>query len=602
MISPRFASQELSPRTVLLLLLNTLPRSKTHHELRYRAAASLYPVSRRLDRPSLRHQFSTITAKPIKSSHRPHHRHSRHFEKDESEHAGPCTAEEEEESPSLNEQQQHVFDLVIKEKKSIFFTGPAGTGKSFLLKKICAELKNKYGPSEVAITASTGLAAHHIEGGTLHRFAGIALGTAPAEFLITKIRGEEVPAEFLLVSDPFMNNNEHWERTRFRWTAVRVLVIDEVSMVDAALFDKLDHIARAVREIDQPFGGIQLVISGDFYQLPPVTPDLKDDNPRFCFEAHAWKTAIQHTIELTRVYRQKDPKLATMLNKMREGSLSPETIATFKGLHRPLRINHSNHPEPTQLFPLRRQAESANNERLWNLKTPTYTYTAKEKGTVKNEVAREKLLSNFIAPRVLHIKEGAWVMLIRNRTDGRMNGSQGRVVGFGKWEERDPWERGLNLESVDGPDHGETLFPLVHFGTKSCPKLISPVLWVKQRWVYNPPDEEDEKRDPHAQGCWKVEVLASRVQVPLILAWALSIHKSQGQSLDYVKVDLGHVFETGQAYVALSRAKTIEGLQVLNFDDKKVAVHPKVKEFYKTLSRGTEEENIGTSITTTNIQ
>ena len=119
------------------------------------------------------------------------------------------------------------------------------------------------------------------------------------------------------------------------------------------------------------------------------------------------------------------------------------------------------------------------------------------------------------------------------------------------------------------------------------PQLIEPEKWEALRWVQVPPDEEGAIRDPDDEDeCWKVEVLASRIQVPLTLAWALSIHKSQGQSLDYVKVDLRHVFEAGQAYVALSRAKTLEGLQVLNFNPTKITVHPKVKEFYRTLSRG----------------
>jgi DNA replication protein DnaC len=167
----------------------------------------------------------------------------------------------------LSDEQRTVLDLVLKQGKSVFFTGPAGTGKSFLLRKIIEGLSIKYlGIDDecVAVTASTGLAAYSIGGRTLHSFAGIKLGTAPT----TK-----------LIMDIFKDKKVKLKR----WLEVRVLIIDEVSMVDCTLFDKLDVIARAVRGVDKPFGGIQLVITGDFFQLPPVLQGQDTGNPRFCF-------------------------------------------------------------------------------------------------------------------------------------------------------------------------------------------------------------------------------------------------------------------------------------------------------------------------------
>ena len=605
MIPRGISSKKLLSAVVLHLRQSVLPSRKIHYDLRCKFAARFHPVSQGLAHPSLSRYFCTTAPKlkKKKPSRRSKRKKSRRIEIDEGAHID--TYKTREEPPpldeGLSEEQRHVFNLVIKEGKSIFFTGPAGTGKSFLLERICNGLIKEYYDrtsrhSKVAITASTGLAAHHIGGVTLHSFAGIGLGTTPTEVLIKKICGLPVS----IVYEEENANKRHWKKVRSRWRHVRVLVIDEISMINAELFDKLDRIGRAVRGVDEPFGGIQLVLSGDFYRLPPVTPDLDDESPRFCFEAQAWKTAIQHTIELTHVYRQKDPNFARMLNAMREGSLSPEAIVTFKKLDRPIQINRLNQPEPTHLFPLRRQADSTNQSRLDALVTQTYTYTASEGGIIQDESIRKTLLSHFIAPKVLELKEGAWVMLVRNREDGRINGSQGRVVGFGKRGEFPTWGRPHEVESVEGdPEDEEPLYPLVRFESKDEdldpdmiePQLIEPEKWEVLRWVQVPPDEEGAIRDPDDEDeCWKVEVLASRIQVPLTLAWALSIHKSQGQSLDYVKVDLRHVFEAGQAYVALSRAKTLEGLQVLNFNPSKITVHPKVKEFYRTLSRGKAQE------------
>lgn len=191
---------------------------------------------------------------------------------------------------SLSSEQKTVLDLVVNQSKSVFFTGSAGTGKSVLMRAIIAELRKKYvrEPDRIAVTASTGLAACNIGGVTLHSFGGIGLGKEDVPVLVKKIRRNA--------------------KAKNRWIRTKILVIDEISMVDGDLFDKLEGIARAMRNNGRPFGGIQLVITGDFFQLPPVPDyDNKARGVKFAFDAGTWSTAIHHTIGLTEVFRQKDP-------------------------------------------------------------------------------------------------------------------------------------------------------------------------------------------------------------------------------------------------------------------------------------------------------
>ena len=187
----------------------------------------------------------------------------------------------------LSEEQQHVLDLVAESKKSVFFTGSAGTGKSVLLREIISTLRKKHlrEPDRVACTASTGLAACNIGGVTLHSFAGIGLGKEEVPELVKRIKRNQ--------------------KAKHRWMRTKILIVDEISMVDGDLFDKLEAIARQIRGNGRPFGGIQLIITGDFFQLPPVPDNNKV--AKFAFDAASWSTAIDHTIGLHHVFRQKDP-------------------------------------------------------------------------------------------------------------------------------------------------------------------------------------------------------------------------------------------------------------------------------------------------------
>ena len=244
----------------------------------------------------------------------------------------------------LSDEQKKIMNLVTEERKSVFFTGSAGTGKSVLLREIIKNLRiqHKTQPDRVAVTASTGLAACNVSGVTLHSFAGIGLGKEEVPELVKKIKRNQ--------------------KAKSRWLRTKILIIDEISMVDGDLFDKLESIARIVRNNGRPFGGIQLVITGDFFQLPPV-PDY-GKVAKFSFDAATWNTSIEHTIGLTQVFRQKDPGMASpwggeksanfriafanMLNEMRLGRLSPESINTFRSLNRPLAFDDDF--EATELY------------------------------------------------------------------------------------------------------------------------------------------------------------------------------------------------------------------------------------------------------------
>ncbi|OHW93542.1 DNA repair and recombination protein pif1 [Colletotrichum incanum] len=463
---------------------------------------------------------------------------------------------------ALTKEQKHVQSLVVNKGQSVFFTGPAGTGKSVLMRSIIAELKKKWArdPERLAVTASTGLAACNIGGQTLHSFSGIGLGKDDVPTLVKKIR-----------RNPKAKN---------RWLRTKTLIIDEVSMVDGDLFDKLSQIGRTIRNNGKPWGGIQLVITGDFFQLPPVPDGDKSRESKFAFEAATWNTAIDHTIGLTQVFRQRDPVFANMLNEMRLGRISEETVQAFRKLTRP--IVSDDGLEVTELFPTRYEVENANQGRLRNLPGKTYRFDAADSGDPQ---IRDKLLQNMMAPKSIDLKVGAQVMLIKNMDDTLVNGSLGKVTRFmseGSFESWHMTDYGSDVDAdseeklkrkikafsreVEEATKGTTEFPVVEFA--AVDGSTRTILCVPEDWKVETPTGE---------------VQASRSQLPLILAWALSIHKAQGQTLERVKVDLGKVFEKGQAYVALSRATSQQGLQVLRFQKDKVMAHPRVVGFYNKL-------------------
>ncbi|KAG4300737.1 hypothetical protein PCK1_003166 [Pneumocystis canis] len=413
----------------------------------------------------------------------------------------------------LSEEQKIVLKIVVEERKSIFFTGSAGTGKSILLREIIASLRKKYAkePGRVAITASTGLAACNIGGVTLHSYAGIGLGRDSFEDLCRKIRKNK--------------------KCLSRWLRTKVLIIDEISMVDAELFDKLENIARKLRNNENPFGGIQVIVTGDFFQLPPVSDQGRA--AKFAFEAKKWKDVISHTITLTHVFRQKDQDFVEMLNELRLGHLSHNSIKKFCSLDRELEFDDG--LEPTELFPTRSEVDKANATRMRSLSGVMRTFEALDSGTVVDKTQRDKLLSNCMAPARIDLKEGAQVMLIKNFDDQLVNGSLGKVIGF------------MNEKTF-------------------------------QIWQEDEPDDDPFSYYEHIDDS-NVDEIKRRKKRRIAKMQSAA---ATGKLWPLVRFTLSNGL-TRDIYVALSRATSQKGLQVLHFEVQKVMAHPKVSLFYKSL-------------------
>ncbi|KAK1878707.1 ATP-dependent DNA helicase PIF1 [Dissostichus eleginoides] len=400
-------------------------------------------------------------------------------------------------SRKLNKDQSAVLTAVLS-GKNVFFTGSAGTGKSFLLKRIMGSLP----PKSTFATASTGVAACHIGGTTLHNFAGIGSGSAPLEQCIE------------LAQRPGVLQH---------WTSCRHLIIDEVSMVEAQFFDKLESVARSVRRSTAPFGGIQLIICGDFLQLPPVSKGK--EKASFCFQARSWRKVIQVNMELMEVRRQTDQVTEEVTAKLMESAyhrIEKDGILA------------------TRLCTHKNDVELTNDNKLQQLPGSARVFEA-----LDSDPALVKTIdAHSPVSRLIQLKVGAQVMLTKNLdvARGLVNGARGVVVAF---------------------ENGKHGLPRVHFlcGVTEVLKL--------ERWVFK------------SGGGLHL----SRQQLPLKLAWAISIHKSQGMTLDCVEISLARVFESGQAYVALSRARSLEGLRVMDFDPRVVRADPDVLVFYKRLRK-----------------
>ncbi|QRV89316.1 ATP-dependent DNA helicase PIF1 [Ceratobasidium sp. AG-Ba] len=468
-----------------------------------------------------------------------------------------------------NEQKQILHK--VREGESIFFTGSAGTGKSVLLRAI---IKDLGGPSaSVVVTGSTGIAAINIGGQTLHSWA-VGLGNKPSRQLI--------------------NRAKYATNVRQRWMSVKTLIIDEISMVSSRWFDVLEEIARVIRNINKPFGGIQLVVCGDFFQLPPVA-ERPDDPTMFAFNAWKWDRCVKTKVKLTQVFRQKDPRLIGMLNDMRIGQVSDESAALIRSLGR--QVQYEDGIVPTEIVPLRWMAEDSNRRHLRRLPGELIEFESIDR-TYRDESKRkigpaqaEAIFKQMVAPSIVQLKVDAQVMSIRNnRDESIVNGSVGRVIDFITPQQARAKEIAI-ISRFNRKPKSKT-----DEANKPKPKRKSPQESKRER----------EEREVYELTRWPlvqyengIEALmgpveftsetpggdkqAVRYQVPLILAWALTVHKSQGQTLSRVKVDLRRTFEKGQAYVALSRCTSLEGLEVRNFTKDVVFAHPRVQAWSRNL-------------------
>ncbi|KAL3683052.1 hypothetical protein R1sor_001074 [Riccia sorocarpa] len=433
---------------------------------------------------------------------------------------------------TLSKQQLKVLKA-ISTGESVFLTGSAGTGKSFVLEFAVRVLKAKYGASAVFVTASTGLAACALGGTTVHAFAGIGLGVGSKESLADKVKSRK--------------------DSRIRWQAAKALIVDEISMIDGELFDKLDYIGRIVRNNPRPFGGIQLIVTGDFYQLPPVNPE----NPQkyFAFEADCWNRCFHLQVELQHVFRQADQDFVGLLNEIRRGGCSPGNEETLRQCSGP--VDQSSGIVLTRLYPRKVDVSRENEQNLRALNQPTVMFIAKDEA--RNDFAKRQL-DNVRVEAIVALSVGAQVMLAKNVDPGGglVNGSRGVVVGFCTPD--DPRASEINKTHHSVSPSG--VWPLVRFACDNLERLVVPESWTVL-------DGEVE--------------VAKRTQVPLSLAWALSVHKCQGMTLDRVETDLSRAFDYGMVYVALSRVKSLQGLRLIGFDPSKIRVHPKVAHFYEEL-------------------
>ena len=441
---------------------------------------------------------------------------------------------------NLKNEQKIVYNRYL-DGKNLFVTGPGGTGKTHLIKAIvkhATENKKQY-----KVCALTGCAAILLMCGatTLHAFAGIGLATESIKHVVDKVIQSR-------------NRKANWHKTD-------ILIIDEVSMLSVKVFIILDLIARKIRKKPNlPFGGIQVIFSGDFYQLPPVGNEDDPETTQFCFECGLWNETFhqENQIQLKTMFRQTDEKYIKILNNIRVGKITKSMIATLSECVNKKDLDEA---QPTILLPRRRDADKINNTELNKLDKsteqcfnicvvpPSELSLTKEQFTninlftTKQQQYEIDILSESIMPeKDLYLRIGTRVMCVINLNVEShvpiINGSQGVVTEFN--------------------DKG---YPMVEFsnGTK---QIIGPHIWMSE----------------------KLPGIAIK-QIPLIYAWAITIHKAQGVTLEKALIDLGsQVFECGQTYVALSRIKTLLGLYLKAFDYRKITVNKKVQQYYNKLT------------------
>lgn len=383
---------------------------------------------------------------------------------------------------------------ILKSGDNVFLTGSAGTGKTYVLNKYIQYLKARKIP--VSITASTGIAATHLQGTTIHAWSGIGIKDSLSMRNLRDLREKK----YL---------KKHIEKTK-------VLIIDEISMLHKRQFDLVNEVLQFFRENDKPFGGIQVVLCGDFFQLPPIGVSGETNRDKFCFMSQSWLNANLSICYLTDQYRQTDSALNDILNEIRQGRVSGKSVSLLQATKDLVETE-----EPTRLYTHNLDVDRINTAHIAEIKGRKKIFKAKVKGNLK---LAETIKRSIMAPETLELKKDAKVMFVKNNYEkGYLNGSLGKVIRYN--------------------DEG---YPVIRL-TNGYEITAEPEDWRI----------EDETG----------KLLVSYVQVPLRLAWAITVHKSQGMTLDSAVMDLSKTFEKGQGYVALSRVKGLDGLQLNGFNN-----------------------------------
>lgn len=417
----------------------------------------------------------------------------------------------------LNEKQKIAFEYIC-ENKNILITSQAGTGKTFLINYICENLKTK----NIAVTATTGISSILIGGTTIYSYLGIGLGLSSVEELFNQI---------------------YLKQKESVWKIIDILIIDEISMLPATLFDKLNILAKKIRKNQNPFGGIQLVLAGDFLQLPVISDS-------FVFNSNCWNECVQHIITLDVIVRQKDLIFKNVLSKMREGIIDEDVKQL---LNSRVDKEYSSEIKPTKLFCLKKYVEEINTKELFKLKEQKFKFyqyvgTFKKKTMQNNhfEESKKFFIKNSTTQVDIKLCQNSQVMLTYNIdiANSLVNGSRGVVKGFTK-------------------DHN----PIVMFQNNII-KVIK-----EQTWSL----------------FYQQKEVGIFTQIPLKIAYALTIHSCQGLTLDCVEINLSDAFEFGQIYTAISRIKDINNLYLKNINYNKILCHPEALKFYKMLTEGNEK-------------
>lgn len=390
---------------------------------------------------------------------------------------------------------------ILKTGANVFLTGSPGSGKTHTVNAYIAWLRSH--GIEPAITASTGIAATHVGGMTIHSWSGIGVASSMTPELLDAIVSKEHVVK--------------------RLQKAQVLIIDEVSMLSGTTLAMVDEVLREARHSERAMGGLQVVLVGDFFQLPPVSRG----ETQFAFMAQTWKSINPIICYLTETHRQEDEGFLEVLSAIREGVWDHTHVSTITARE----TEHESVDDSTpRLFTHNADVDRINEEKLAALTTTPHRYIMNTAGTA---ALVEGLKRGCLSPDILTLKEGAIVMCTKNNPIvGYSNGTLGTVIGFEAITDNPI------IETRDGRE-----------------LVIAPADWAL---------EESGK------------VRAKISQVPLRLAWAITIHKSQGQSLDAAAIDLSRAFEFGQGYVALSRVRTLEGIALLGWSEHAMRVHPEV--------------------------